>query len=39
MNKYILDTSALLTYTENEEGSSEIEESFGQALDEMKSSN
>jgi predicted nucleic acid-binding protein len=34
MNSYILDTSALLAYIENEEGVAEIEDLFGQALDE-----
>ena len=33
MNKYILDTSALLAYIENEDGTSEIEELFRQALE------
>ncbi len=33
MNKYVLDTSALLAFIENEEGASEVEELFRQALD------
>ncbi len=33
MSDYVLDTSALLTYIENEEGSAEIEILFNKALD------